>query len=156
MAALLSFNPSDPSWSQTAWHEPIHNLGGVPGAWLADTLFFIFGVMAYTLPVIIIGGCWFAWRHRQNDDYIDYFAVSLRLIGALALILTSCGLAAINADDIWYLPPAGDWQPVELRAATDASQQRRHAGAALHLGGRADAVYRLVWVSIAEKSAVLF
>ncbi|MBM7232889.1 DNA translocase FtsK 4TM domain-containing protein [Enterobacter roggenkampii] len=107
MAALLSFNPSDPSWSQTAWHEPIHNLGGVPGAWLADTLFFIFGVMAYTLPVIIIGGCWFAWRHRQNDDYIDYFAVSLRLIGALALILTSCGLAAINADDIWYFASGG-------------------------------------------------
>ena len=107
MAALLSFNPSDPSWSQTAWHEPIHNLGGVPGAWLADTLFFIFGVMAYTLPVIIIGGCWFAWRHRQNDDYIDYFAVSLRLIGALALLLTSCGLAAINADDIWYFASGG-------------------------------------------------
>ncbi|WP_218792162.1 DNA translocase FtsK [Klebsiella pneumoniae] len=107
MAALLSFNPSDPSWSQTAWHEPIHNLGGAPGAWLADTLFFIFGVMAYTIPVIIIGGCWFAWRHQENDEYIDYFAVSLRLIGALALILTSCGLAAINADDIWYFASGG-------------------------------------------------
>ncbi|MET6277267.1 DNA translocase FtsK [Klebsiella pneumoniae] len=107
MAALLSFNPSDPSWPQTAWHEPIHNLGGAPGAWLADTLFFIFGVMAYTIPVIIIGGCWFAWRHQENDEYIDYFAVSLRLIGALALILTSCGLAAINADDIWYFASGG-------------------------------------------------
>ncbi|EMY7928125.1 DNA translocase FtsK [Klebsiella aerogenes] len=107
MAALLSFNPSDPSWSQTAWHEPIHNLGGMPGAWLADTLFFIFGVMAYTIPVIIIGGCWFAWRHQENDEYVDYFAVSLRLIGALALILTSCGLAAINADDIWYFASGG-------------------------------------------------
>ncbi|HBZ1053816.1 TPA: DNA translocase FtsK [Klebsiella pneumoniae] len=107
MAALLSFNPSDPSWSQTAWHEPIHNLGGAPGAWLTDTLFFIFGVMAYTIPVIIIGGCWFAWRHQENDEYIDYFAVSLRLIGALALILTSCGLAAINADDIWYFASGG-------------------------------------------------
>ncbi|HBS6169953.1 TPA: DNA translocase FtsK [Klebsiella pneumoniae] len=107
MAALLSFNPSDPSWSQTAWHEPIHNLGGAPGAWLADTLSFIFGVMAYTIPVIIIGGCWFAWRHQENDEYIDYFAVSLRLIGALALILTSCGLAAINADDIWYFASGG-------------------------------------------------
>ena len=107
MAALLSFNPSDPSWSQTAWHEPIHNLGGTPGAWLTDTLFFIFGVMAYTIPVIIIGGCWFAWRHQENDEYIDYFAVSLRLIGALALILTSCGLAAINADDIWYFASGG-------------------------------------------------
>ncbi|EEV6031804.1 DNA translocase FtsK [Escherichia coli] len=107
MAALLSFNPSDPSWSQTAWHEPIHNLGGMPGAWLADTLFFIFGVMAYTTPVIIVGGCWFAWRHQSSDEYIDYFAVSLRIIGVLALILTSCGLAAINADDIWYFASGG-------------------------------------------------
>ncbi|EOZ6413406.1 DNA translocase FtsK [Cronobacter turicensis] len=107
MAALLSFNPSDPSWSQTAWHEPIHNLGGAPGAWLADTLFFIFGVMAYTIPVIMVGGCWFAWRQRGNEDYIDYFAVALRLIGVLALILTSCGLAAINADDIWYFASGG-------------------------------------------------
>ncbi|HEP0028052.1 TPA: DNA translocase FtsK [Escherichia coli] len=107
MAALLSFNPSDPSWSQTAWHEPIHNLGGMPGAWLADTLSFIFGVMAYTIPVIIVGGCWFAWRHQSSDEYIDYFAVSLRIIGVLALILTSCGLAAINADDIWYFASGG-------------------------------------------------
>ncbi|HGT4550170.1 TPA: DNA translocase FtsK [Escherichia coli] len=107
MAALLSFNPSDPSWSQTAWHEPIHNLGGMPGAWLADTLFFIFGVMAYTIPVIIVGGCWFAWRLQSSDEYIDYFAVSLRIIGVLALILTSCGLAAINADDIWYFASGG-------------------------------------------------
>ncbi|EEC7349137.1 DNA translocase FtsK [Escherichia coli] len=107
MAALLSFNPSDPSWSQTAWHEPIHNLGGMPGAWLADTLFFIFGVMAYTIPVIIVGGCWFAWRHQSSDENIDYFAVSLRIIGVLALILTSCGLAAINADDIWYFASGG-------------------------------------------------
>ncbi|RIF83309.1 DNA translocase FtsK, partial [Shigella boydii] len=82
-------------------------LGGMPGAWLADTLFFIFGVMAYTIPVIIVGGCWFAWRHQSSDEYIDYFAVSLRIIGVLALILTSCGLAAINADDIWYFASGG-------------------------------------------------
>ncbi|GAB79811.1 DNA translocase FtsK [Shimwellia blattae DSM 4481 = NBRC 105725] len=107
MAALLSFNPSDPSWSQTAWHEPIHNIGGKTGAWLADTLFFIFGVMAYTIPVIIAGGCWFAWRQRNSDEYIDYFAVALRLIGVLAMVLTSCGLAAINADDIWYFASGG-------------------------------------------------
>ncbi|EIE56933.1 FtsK/SpoIIIE family protein [Escherichia coli AI27] len=79
----------------------------MPGAWLADTLFFIFGVMAYTIPVIIVGGCWFAWRHQSSDEYIDYFAVSLRIIGVLALILTSCGLAAINADDIWYFASGG-------------------------------------------------
>ena len=107
MASLLSFNPSDPSWSQTAWHEPIHNLGGIPGAWLADTLFFIFGVIAYTIPIIIIGACWFTWKQRDAEYFVDYFAVSLRLIGVLAMVLTSCGLAAINADDIWYFASGG-------------------------------------------------
>jgi S-DNA-T family DNA segregation ATPase FtsK/SpoIIIE len=107
MVALLSFNPSDPSWSQTAWHEPIHNLGGMPGAWLADTLLFIFGIMAYTIPVIIIGACWFTFRNRDSEEFIDYFAVSLRLIGVLAMVLTACGLAAINADDIWYFASGG-------------------------------------------------
>ena len=107
MVALVSFNPSDPSWSQTAWHEPIHNVGGGVGAWLADTLFFIFGVMAYAIPPVILGLCWITFRQRHSQDYIDYFAVGLRLIGVLALVVTSCGLAALNADDIWYFASGG-------------------------------------------------
>ncbi|WP_168400590.1 DNA translocase FtsK 4TM domain-containing protein [Erwinia amylovora] len=107
MVALVSFNPSDPSWSQTAWHEPIHNVGGEVAAWLADTLFFVFGVMAYAIPAIILGLCWITFRQRHSQDYIDYFAVALRLIGVLALVVTSCGLAALNADDIWYFASGG-------------------------------------------------
>ncbi|ADU68638.1 cell division protein FtsK/SpoIIIE [Pantoea sp. At-9b] len=107
MVSLVSFNPSDPSWSQTAWHEPIHNLGGSVGAWLADTLLFIFGVMAYAIPPVIIGLCWITFRQRDRHDYIDYFAVGLRLIGVLALVVTTCGLAALNADDIWYFASGG-------------------------------------------------
>lgn len=107
MAALVSFNPSDPSWSQTAWHEPIHNLGGGVGAWLADTLFFTFGVLAYAIPPIMLVLCWAAYRQRANRDYVDYFALSLRLIGTLALVLTSCGLAALNVDDLYYFASGG-------------------------------------------------
>lgn len=107
MVALVSFNASDPSWSQTAWHEPIHNIGGVVGAWLADTLFFIFGVMAYAIPPVILGLCWITFRQRHSQEYIDYFAVALRLIGVLALVVTSCGLAALNADDIGYFASGG-------------------------------------------------
>ncbi|WP_336754954.1 DNA translocase FtsK 4TM domain-containing protein [Pantoea sp. USHLN298] len=107
MVSLVSFNPSDPSWSQTAWHEPIHNIGGSVGAWLADTLLFIFGVMAYAIPPVILGLCWIAFRQRDNQDYFDYFAVGLRLIGVLALVVTTCGMAALNADDIWYFASGG-------------------------------------------------
>ncbi|WP_145524823.1 DNA translocase FtsK 4TM domain-containing protein [Yersinia rohdei] len=107
MAALLSFNPSDPSWSQTSWHEPIHNLGGSVGAWMADTLFFTFGVLAYAIPAIMVMLCWAAFRQRDASEYVDYFALSLRLIGTLALILTSCGLAALNIDDLYYFASGG-------------------------------------------------
>jgi len=107
MAALLSFNPSDPSWSQTSWHGPIHNLGGGVGAWMADTLFFIFGVLAYAIPPIMICLCWASFRQRDSQDYIDFFTLSLRLIGTLALILTSCGLASLNIDDLYYFASGG-------------------------------------------------
>jgi len=107
MVSLVSFNPSDPSWSQTAWHEPIHNIGGSVGAWLADTLLFIFGVMAYAIPPVILGLCWIAFGQRDSQDYFDYFAVGLRLIGVLALVVTTCGMAALNADDIWYFASGG-------------------------------------------------
>ncbi|KEY57737.1 DNA translocase FtsK [Serratia sp. DD3] len=107
MVALLSFNPSDPSWSQTAWHEPIHNLGGSVGAWLADTLFFTFGVLAYAIPPIMLILCWVSYRQTEDGDYIDYFALALRLIGTLALVLTSCGLAALNVDDLYYFASGG-------------------------------------------------
>lgn len=107
MAALVSFNPSDPSWSQTAWHEPIHNLGGGVGAWMADTLFFTFGVLAYVIPPIMLILCWAGYRQRGNGDCIDYFSLSLRLIGALALVLTSCGMAALNVDDLYNFASGG-------------------------------------------------
>ncbi|CND91355.1 putative cell division protein [Yersinia nurmii] len=107
MAALISFNPSDPSWSQTAWHEPIHNLGGSIGAWMADTLFFTFGVLAYAIPPIMVILCWAAFRQRDDSDHLDYFSLSLKLIGTLALILTSCGLAALNVDDLYYFASGG-------------------------------------------------
>ncbi|WP_223881521.1 DNA translocase FtsK 4TM domain-containing protein [Affinibrenneria salicis] len=107
MVSLVSFSPSDPSWSQTAWHEPIHNLGGGVGAWLADTLLFTFGVLAYAIPVVIVCLCWAVFRQRDRQDHIDYFTFSLRLIGTLALILTSCGLAALNIDDLYYFASGG-------------------------------------------------
>ncbi|MBT9433337.1 DNA translocase FtsK 4TM domain-containing protein [Candidatus Sodalis endolongispinus] len=107
MVALVSFSPSDPSWSQTAWHGPIHNLGGGVGAWFADTLFFTFGVLAYALPPIMLFFCWSVFAQRDRRDYVDLFGLSLRLIGSLALLLTSCGLAALNVADLYYFASGG-------------------------------------------------
>lgn len=100
MVALISFHPSDPSWSQTTWNEPIKNLAGGIGAWSADILFSVFGILAYVIPLVMLLGCWNVFKDIDNQDCLDFFVLSLRLIGGLALIITSCALAALNIDDL--------------------------------------------------------
>lgn len=43
--ALVSFNPADPSWSQTGYQGAIENAAGAIGAWFADALLFSFGLL---------------------------------------------------------------------------------------------------------------
>ncbi|WGY46543.1 MULTISPECIES: DNA translocase FtsK [unclassified Vibrio] len=105
--ALLTFNPADPSWSQTAWGSDIQNAGGIVGAWVADTLFFVFGSLAYPLPVILTATAWILLRNRDADENIDFMLWGTRLLGLVVLMLTSCGLADINFDDIWYFSSGG-------------------------------------------------
>ncbi|PAR33439.1 DNA translocase FtsK [Vibrio metoecus] len=105
--ALFSFNPADPSWSQTAWGADIHNAGGLVGAWLADTLFFVFGSLAYPLPFIIAFAAWVVLRKRDEGEEIDFTLWGTRLLGLTIVLLTSCGLADINFDDIWYFSSGG-------------------------------------------------
>jgi S-DNA-T family DNA segregation ATPase FtsK/SpoIIIE len=105
--ALITFNAADPSWSQTAWGGEINNAGGLAGAWLADTLFFTFGSLAYVLPVVITGTAWVVLRKRSEDEPVDLMLWGTRLLGLTIVILTSCGLADINFDDIWYFSSGG-------------------------------------------------
>ncbi len=105
--ALFTFSPADPSWSQTAWGTDIQNSGGIVGAWVADTLFFVFGSLAYPLPVILTAGAWIVLRNRSEDEPIDFMLWGTRLLGLVILLLTSCGLADINFDDIWYFSSGG-------------------------------------------------
>lgn len=105
--ALFTFNPADPSWSQTSWGGDIQNAGGIVGAWLADTLFFVFGSLAYPIPFLVAFSAWVFFRSRDEDDEIDLMIWGTRILGLAVLILTSCGLADINFDDIWYFSSGG-------------------------------------------------
>ncbi|EPE37872.1 DNA translocase [Candidatus Photodesmus katoptron] len=107
--SLFTFSPSDPSWSQTNWGVDIQNADGILGAWIADTLFFIFGSLAYLIPILLLIIAWLFLKKRIHDkNYpIDLMLWGARLLGCVILILTSCGLADINFDDIWYFSSGG-------------------------------------------------
>ena len=55
LCALMSFDPADPSWSQTGEFLRVKNITGSSGAWVADILLFSFGWLAFFIPVAIQG-----------------------------------------------------------------------------------------------------
>lgn len=108
--SLLSFNPADPAWTQTSWSGKVENAGGSLGAWIADTLFFAFGSLAYLLPVILMGCTWLVFRKKEKPvekAELDLMIVGSRILGLLILFFTSCALADTSFDDLWYFSSGG-------------------------------------------------
>ena len=61
LVCLVTFSPSDPSWSQSgSVTAPLHNRGGQVGAWLADILLYLTGYVAFLLPVVLGLIAWIA------------------------------------------------------------------------------------------------
>ena len=105
--ALVSFNPADPSWSQTGFEGSINNAGGAVGAWLADVLLFSFGFVAYLVPFAFAGLGYMLFRKTHQLLELDYLAVSLRLVGAMLTLIGAAALSSINFDDIYYFSAGG-------------------------------------------------
>jgi S-DNA-T family DNA segregation ATPase FtsK/SpoIIIE len=107
MLSLVSYHPSDPGWSQTAWGGEISNAAGPAGAWLADILLFVFGFSAYLLPPFMVFVGWVTlWRPKGLTD-ICYLTLSLRIIGFLMLLLSLLALASMNIGNIYYFSSGG-------------------------------------------------
>ncbi|KFN46954.1 DNA translocase FtsK [Arenimonas metalli] len=95
LASLLSYHTDDPGWSRTgSVTGPLHNFGGLVGAYLADLAFWFFGYVAYTIPVVLGGIAWIALfgLDSDGDGRVD-FGPALRLIGIVGFLVSACGLA---------------------------------------------------------------
>ncbi len=105
--SLISYDSSDPSWSQTAWDNPINNAAGNAGALVADTLFFAMGTLAYTLPLLVVFIGWSVFKRTSNAQKSGYAVFATKILGLVLLLLTSCALADLNFDDFWYFSSGG-------------------------------------------------
>jgi S-DNA-T family DNA segregation ATPase FtsK/SpoIIIE len=110
LIALLSFHPSDPTWSQIGDSGPVDNRGGVLGAWLADALLTAFGYLAYGLSVALAYAGWRFYKVRAAGP-IPPAERRWRLGGAVLAFLSASGLAALHVrEDLLPLPQgSGGW-----------------------------------------------
>ena len=96
---LISYSPGDPGWSYLGSNEEISNLGGKPGAFLADLGLQSFGYTVYLIPITI---ALFGWNYfrRWNDLKGDHlFTPILFFLGFVLAMIGGSGLEHLLA---WY------------------------------------------------------
>ncbi len=107
LLALLSFDPADPSWSQTGYHTDIHNFAGPVGARTADILFAVFGWLSYLFPPFFAFCGYLLFKRFKDLISIDYLILGLRLLGLLLTIISACAISSINFDDFFIYSSGG-------------------------------------------------
>jgi S-DNA-T family DNA segregation ATPase FtsK/SpoIIIE len=105
LVSLASYLPGDPGWSHAGTGVEINNAGGVVGAWVADVLFYLFGYLAYLLPVMVAYSGWLIYRGRTPSGDIDLHVLAVRWSGFLLTVGAGCGLATLESGPgAGYLP----------------------------------------------------
>jgi len=94
LLAIVSYSPLDPSFSYSGNGSDVENLVGRSGAWFADIMLYLFGVMAYVIPVaLVIVGLRLV---RGGFEPISWVLVSVRGLGWLSLFVCGCVLAQVH------------------------------------------------------------
>ncbi|MDF1678252.1 MAG: DNA translocase FtsK 4TM domain-containing protein, partial [Legionellaceae bacterium] len=91
--ALMTYQPSDPGWFHTT--KPglmVLNAGGRVGAYVADFLYGIFGYAAYGLPLALAYLAGVILHDQRTLGVISQPMLALRALGAVLLLIGSCGL----------------------------------------------------------------
>ena len=96
LAALITYQSTDPGWSHAHLEGEIHNIGGITGAWFADIALYLFGYLAYLFPVMVGYTGFLVFRGWSPVDGFDWTTFALRWSGFLLTLAGGTGLAALH------------------------------------------------------------
>ncbi|MEG9861751.1 MAG: DNA translocase FtsK 4TM domain-containing protein [Parvularculales bacterium] len=84
LAALISWNSTDPSFNRATSHDALNWLGN-HGAWMADASFHILGLAAFLLPLVLMRWGWLILCHRTPPGALWRVPVMLVVFVSTAL-----------------------------------------------------------------------
>jgi len=97
--SLFSYSPTDPAWSHsisTSLQQQTQNLGGIIGSYFADISYYLFGYMAYLIPILFAVTGWILYTERNADDKFHGLHFSLRSFGFLLTFVSGCGISTMH------------------------------------------------------------
>ena len=90
LIALITFSNEDAGWTHSGSMQSISNACGVAGAWIADFVLSIFGLMAYLFPAMIL---WHGYLvYTQIERQGGKFVLLIRWIGFVATVISGSAI----------------------------------------------------------------
>jgi len=96
LVALYSYNSQDAAWSHSGTNSEIHNFGGITGAWIADLSYYLFGFLAFLLPVMIFYNGIILVKTRDSSAEERYQMLVIRWSGFIVTLISGCALASLH------------------------------------------------------------
>ncbi|MGI9573261.1 DNA translocase FtsK [Alloalcanivorax xenomutans] len=96
LLALISYDSRDPGWSYVGHVDSVRNAGGRAGAFCADLLLGLFGLMAYLFPVLVGFWAFKVLRERHAGLPGSWPMFSLRLVGFVLTMIGGTALAYMH------------------------------------------------------------
>ncbi|WP_050416694.1 DNA translocase FtsK [Azoarcus sp. CIB] len=93
---LLGYSKSDPGWSHAAEVTRVSNPGGRFGAWLADLLYYLFGLSAWWWVVFLGYALVWGFRRLRHDLRLDRRSFFFVLTGFFVVLLSSSALESLR------------------------------------------------------------
>ena len=104
MAALMTYESTDPGWSHTHGSDKVANAGGMAGAWFSDVFLYLFGYLAYLFPVMVAYSGWLLFKGRDEESVFDLRHGMLRGVGFVITLCAGSGLATLHFKTLSQLP----------------------------------------------------
>lgn len=97
LLSLSTYELSDPSWSHVSkGSAEVANAGGQVGAYIADTFYFVFGYLAFLLPLCAAYVAWLILKDHRALKIVNKPAICLRGSGLIFLTIGGCGLLSLE------------------------------------------------------------
>ncbi|HZW12336.1 MAG TPA: DNA translocase FtsK 4TM domain-containing protein [Noviherbaspirillum sp.] len=96
---FLTYDKTDPGWSQANVVPQLHNWGGRIGAWIADLMLFIFGFSAWWFCVFLLRSVWTGYRRLSQRFLLKiepepehHHEIWIRSVGFVLMLLGSVAI----------------------------------------------------------------
>ena len=104
LLAIASYSPSDPAFSFSGHGGEVDNLVGLSGAYFADLVLYLFGWVAYVIPLALtVIGVRLVMAKELESNWLS---LSIRSSGWFLLVVSSCVLLELHSAP-GHLLPAG-------------------------------------------------